>query len=112
MQFEIIENLKTLEKAIKSNNAMLAYFSKGSCNVAEALFPKVSMLIENQFPRIALYLLVLDNKPEIAEKYEVFTEPTILVFFEGKEWVRKSRNFGLEELEYSIRRPYQLIFSD
>jgi hypothetical protein len=37
--------------------------------------------------------------------------PTILVFIEGKEFIRKSRNIGIEELGDLIARPYTLLFS-
>ena len=48
--------------------------------------------------------------PSLAAKFSAFVEPTILLFFEGKETIRKSRNIGIFELENAIKRPYKLIF--
>lgn len=69
-------------------------------------------MINNRFPKIHLCFVPLESNPEIAGAFQVFVEPTILVFFEGKESIRKSRNLGLNELNAAIERPYDLIFSD
>jgi hypothetical protein len=49
--------------------------------------------------------------PEVAAQNQVFAAPTILVFFEGRESIRKSRNIGIGELQREIERPYEMIFS-
>ena len=33
------------------------------------------------------------------------------IFIDGKEFIRKSRNFGIEELKNELNRPYNLMFS-
>jgi thioredoxin-like negative regulator of GroEL len=90
--------------------AVLVYFSTQSCNVGEALEPKVKDLIMNRFPKIEYYSVDINFSPEVAAYCSAFVEPTILVFFDGKETIRKSRNIGIYELEETIKRPYQLIF--
>ena len=52
----------------------------------------------------------MNENQVISAHFNVFAEPTVIVFFDGKETIRKSRNFGLQELEDAIKRPYQLIF--
>jgi thioredoxin-like negative regulator of GroEL len=90
--------------------AVLVYFNTQSCNVGEALEPKVKHLLNTHFPKINMYTVDLNFSPEIAAYYNAFVEPTILVFFDGKETIRKSRIIGIYELEEAIKRPYQLIF--
>jgi len=51
-----------------------------------------------------------EKSPVISGQFRVFTIPTILIYFEGKEQVRYSRNISKHQLEASIERPYQLIF--
>jgi hypothetical protein len=48
--------------------------------------------------------------PEVAAQNRVFAAPTIVVFFAGRETIRKSRAFGIDELKAEISRPYSLMF--
>jgi len=48
----------------------------------------------------------------VAGQHRVFAAPTILVFFDGRETIRKSRNIGIDELRREIERPYSMIFSE
>lgn len=105
-----INSLEELEEILKSEIAVLLYFNTISCNVGEALEPKVKNLLNTYFQKINFYTIDLNFSSEIAAKYSAFVEPTILVFFEGKETIRKSRNIGIYELQEAIERPYKLIF--
>jgi thioredoxin-like negative regulator of GroEL len=102
--------LENLENIIQETTAVLVYFSTISCNVGEALEPKVKQLLKTDFPKMDFYKIDMNFSPEIAAKHSAFVEPTILVFFEGKETIRKSRNIGVHELQSAIMRPYKLIF--
>ena len=105
-----ITSLDELQNSIATNLAVLVYFNTLSCNVGEALFPKVEKLLKKDFPKIKIFIVDLNFSPEISAGYSAFVEPTILVFFDGKETIRKSRNIGIYELEDAIKRPYELIF--
>ncbi len=105
-----IDSLENLENILRETTAVLIYFSTNSCNVGEALEPKVIHLLNTYFPKMDFYKIDMNFSPEIAAKYSAFVEPTILVFFEGKETIRKSRNIGINELQSAILRPYKLIF--
>ena len=90
--------------------ALLAYFSTENCNICKVLKPKVAELIQTEFPKIKLIYIKSDILPEVAAQNQVFAAPTILVFFEGKEYIRKSRNIGVGELQHEIERPYSMMF--
>lgn len=96
----------------ESEPALLAYFSTEACNVCKVLKPKVSELIQSEFPKIKMVYIQSDIFPEIAAQNQVFAAPTILVFFGGREYIRKSRNIGIGELYQEIQRPYSMIFED
>jgi len=108
--FSYISNVDEFNNALLENEAMLVYFNSNSCNVGEAIAPKVMRLIEEKFPKIQFYFVDREMSPEIAAQHSVFVEPTILVFFAGKETIRKSRHFSIDELEMLIERPYSIIF--
>lgn len=95
---------------LKKEPAVLAYFSTDVCNVCKVLKPKVEELVKNEFPKIKLVYVPSDVLPEVAAQNQVFAAPTILIFFEGREYIRKSRNIGIGELQQEIARPYLMIF--
>lgn len=105
-----ISNLASIQKIITSELAVLVYFNTQTCSVGEAFLPKVEKLIQKSFPNITFLTVDLNFSPEISAHYSAFVEPTILVFYDGKETIRKSRNISIYELEDAIKRPYKLIF--
>lgn len=105
-----ITNLASIQKIIASELVVLVYFSTQNCCVGEAILPKVEKLIRKSFPKATFLTVDLNFAPKISAHYSVFVEPTILVFYNGKETLRKSRNISIYELETAIKRPYKLIF--
>ena len=110
LNFKTINSVQETQEIISKIDAVLLYFNTNSCSVGEALEPKVLNLVKKNFPKIEYYTVDINFQPEISANYNAFVEPTILVFFDGKETVRRSRNISILELEEAIRRPYQLIF--
>jgi len=108
--FMTINSIEEAEKIIAKNTSALFYFSTKSCSVGEALQPKVTALIQTKFPKIKLFEIDLNFSPKTASHFKAFVEPTVLVYFDGKEFIRKSRNFSIFELEEAIERPYKLIY--
>lgn len=110
--FQEVKSYEEFLELKEKSSALLGYFSTDGCNVCKVLKPKVQELIQNEFPRIKPVYIKSDKLPEVAAQHRVFAAPTILVFFEGREYIRKSRNIGIGELEREIARPYSMIFSE
>lgn len=107
--------IKTFDDLIKLTEifpAVCFYLSTPQCNVCKVLKPKVIELIESEFSQINFFYVDLNVAKEIAGQLSVFAVPTILIFFDGKELIRTSRNISIEQLREQIKRYYQLIFSD
>jgi len=96
------------EKRINFPGALF-YFSHERCNVCKVLKPKISEMLQTNFPKIEMFYCDMELYPEISGQNSIFTVPTILVFFEGKEFLRKSRNIGVEELRNELDRTYSLF---
>jgi thioredoxin 1 len=105
-----IRSTEEFEALIGKEPALLAYFSHDQCNVCKVLKPKVEELLAEKFPKIKPIYCNTKSAPEIAAAQSVFAVPTIIVWFEGKETYRFSRNVGLQELEAALSRPYALFF--
>ncbi len=110
MNYTVIKNEHEFETIIKENLGVLLYFSRVTCNVGEALEPKVINMLDANFPKIPFYFVDMDKTPKIAAKYSVFVEPTIIVLFDTKETIRKSRIISIGDLSTAIDRIYKLAF--
>lgn len=95
---------------IVTEDALLVYFSHEHCNVCKVLKPKINELINGYYPKFRILFCDTLAQPEIAAQYTVFTVPTIVIWFQGKETFRFSRNIGLQEFENTIKRTYYLLF--
>ena len=52
-----------------------------------------------------------DDYKQTAIEFGVFAVPTIIVYFDGKEFERKSRNFSVGGFIEELQRPYGLFFN-
>lgn len=111
MEYKTLTLLDEIEEALGKNPAMLVYFSAPHCNVCKVLKPKVAEMINTSFPQVKLYYINIEDAPVVSGQFRIFSIPTILIFFEGREYIRKSRNIGLLELEGELSRPYSILFN-
>jgi thioredoxin-like negative regulator of GroEL len=112
MIMETIDTMPRLQELTEGSEGVLLYFSNDACNVCKVLKPKVIELLQEQFPRMEMGYIDTDRSPELSGQHRVFTIPTILIFFQGREQHRFSRNISLHQLEAAIERPYSLIFEE
>lgn len=99
-----------LEIIIREAQGVLVYFKNDFCGPCAALRPKVTDLIENNFPDMKMVIVDSFSNPSLAGQYNVFGNPTLLVFFEGQEYIRKSKYISMPELEGEIERYYKMVF--
>jgi len=108
--FNPISNQEETDSLILSGKAILLYFSTNECNVCKVLKPKVEELLSIDFPLIQPFFVDTEKFPRMAAHYRIFTVPTLIVFFQGKETIRKSRFIHLDELRLDLERPYTILF--
>lgn len=104
-----MQTLETLQQTLSGNDAVMLYFSAPTCNVCHALKPKLVDAVTSEFPSFVIESIDISQTPEIASHFTVFTIPTVLVFFQGREFLRKSRHMSIAEVTDAIRRPYTLM---
>ena len=105
-------NIEDLEKEIKSNEAVMVYFSGENCGVCHALRPKIQDAVTNNFPKIKQLYISATEFRETAASLNVFTIPTVIVFLDGKEFIRQSRHISVGGFTEELQRPYNLFFKD
>ncbi len=95
--------IETFQKAITSAPIVIGYFSYPACNVCKVLRPKVEAL-SAQYEEVDFIYVDTHEAPQLAGQYTIFTVPTILIFVEGRESLRLSRNFSVGEVEAFLQR--------
>ncbi|MES9845117.1 MAG: thioredoxin family protein [Candidatus Sedimenticola sp. PURPLELP] len=108
--FTPLDSLQALEQCIAGEPAALIWFTGPDCRVCQDLKPRVGEVIERRFPKIKCFQIDCASAPDAAAQHQVFTVPTLLVFFDRQPFMRKSRNFSLAELGGELERPYSLFF--
>lgn len=102
----------TIEEQIKNKPALMLYFSGESCGVCEVLKPRIFEAFENNYPKIEKLEISVEEHKSIAAHFSVFAMPTIIIFFDGKEFFKKSRNLSVDAFINEVERPYNLFFGD
>lgn len=107
-----LSQLSQLQDAISKDEALIAYFYSDNCAPCISLRPKVKEMIENDYTKMNLYFINSEKHPEIRSNYGIFSNPTLLVFFDRKEYLRKSKYVSIPELKEGIQRLYDMMFSE
>lgn len=107
---ETISSFEDFTNTKSNSQAVLFYFSHDECSVCKVLKPKIHELLQNEFPKMKFRYVDIKKTPEVSAQNNIFTVPTLLIYFEGKEFVRRSRNIGITELKNLIERPYKMMF--
>jgi thiol-disulfide isomerase/thioredoxin len=100
---------EALQEIIRSEMGVLLYFSGENCTVCHALRPKFKELFDTQFPLIRQIYLDAHENPEISAHFQVFSVPTMIVFLDGREFVREGRAVSLHKLTEQLKRPYGMM---
>jgi len=106
-----MQTIENIHKTITENLAVMLYFSAPTCNVCHALKPKLLGAIEANFEKFEILSIDTSIEQETSAHFSVFTIPTVLVYLDGKEFLRKSRHMSVDEVIREIKRPYEIMNS-
>ncbi len=109
MENEIL-SLEELQQKIIDKPAILAYFYNDNCAPCHSLRPKIIDMKNEHFPKMELVFINSDKK-EIPANFSVYDNPTLLVFFDKKEYIRVSKYVSTHQLGEQISRYYDMIFN-
>ena len=103
--------LEAIRTAIEQKPAVALYFSAPTCNVCHALKPKLMTAFEKHFKEMEIISVDVSEDQATAAHFSVFAIPTLIVFLDGREFVRKTRHMSVDEVVGEIKRPYEIMFS-
>lgn len=107
-----INELSKLHDAIANDGGLIAYFYSDNCAPCVSLRPKVKELLVDEYPKMNLYFINSEKYPLISAEFGVFSNPTLLIYFDRKEYFRKSKYISISELSQGIERLYAMMFED
>jgi thioredoxin-like negative regulator of GroEL len=104
-------SVEEVKAKLDSQPAVLIYFKNDNCAPCIVLRPKVRELIDESFPKVEMIVVDTFKQPEFAGEFHVFANPTLLVFFDSKEYIRKSKYVAIPELKSELSRLCEIMFS-
>ncbi|GAB7088328.1 thioredoxin family protein [Marinifilum fragile] len=105
-----IADYKELQSLKNERESFYIYFSAPNCGVCKALQPKLEDLFQTNFAKLKAYHVDTALQPDIAAQEGLYTNPSLLVFIDGQEVLRRSRTIGLDEVNESLNRYYKMFF--
>jgi thioredoxin 1 len=73
------------DETVKNNNVILIDFGADWCGPCRALAPAIEELAKEYTGKVLVGKLDVDENPKIAERFQVFSIPTLIVFKNGFE---------------------------
>lgn len=105
-----LNTIEQVETMVESTPAVMVYFYNDNCAPCLSLRPKVIELLDNNFGKMKLAFVNSGINPEIPARYHAFTNPTLILFFDGREYRRESKYISIPQLTETIDRPYGMMF--
>ena len=111
MKDQAPKTLEDFKSLVANETALLIYFYNDNCAPCISLRPKILELLKDSFPKLRIVFSNSIAQPEISAYFGAFNNPTLVIFFEGKEYKRESKYVSIPQLKESIQRPYGMLFS-
>ena len=96
-----LTNIKDIEQVLAESPLCLFFIKAPDCGVCNVMLEKVGKLAD-RFPSMSSFYTDIREEPLIAGRFLVFSGPTVLLLYEGKEIYRGSGFINMEELEMKI----------
>lgn len=106
-----VQTLEEVQKLVSEELGLLVYFYNDNCAPCVSLRPKITKMMKASFPKMKL-IFVNSSFRDIPAHYQVYSNPTLLVFFDRKEYLRESKYVSIPKLESDINRFYEMVFGE
>lgn len=106
-----MQTIESVQNIINEKPAVMLYFSAPTCNVCHALKPKLLDALDTDFKEVEVISIDISQTQDIPAHFGVFAIPTVLIFLEGREFIRKSRHMSIDGIMSELSRPYEMMFN-
>lgn len=82
----------------------LLYFTSKTCGVCKVLKPKLLEAIQENFPKVDIRVVDVEEEIEFTGQSMVFTLPVVILKADDKEMYRFARSFSVYEVLEKLKR--------
>jgi thioredoxin-like negative regulator of GroEL len=107
-EFIELKTLQDVENFIEENTLAFLYISRPDCSVCHGLLPQVKELMV-KYTKINLGHIDASVVEDVAGRFSIFTVPVLLLFVEGKEYIREARIVHMDLLDDKINKLYKNV---
>lgn len=93
---------ENLIEVLKQEEIALVYASSPTCSVCHVDYPKVKEIADRL--KIMSYHVDVEKMPMAAGQLSLFSVPTVILYYKGKEYHRQARIIDFRELEYRMQQ--------
>ncbi len=102
--FEKISEINLLKEKIEMNELAFVYFGHPDCSVCHGLKPQIDLKLAEFKNDISFFEINTMEVPEVAGDFSVMTVPVILLFVDGKEYLRQARFVPVQDLYNQVKK--------
>lgn len=102
--FEKVTNINSLKEKISSSELSFVYFGHPECSVCHGLKPQIDKKLSVFSQDVSFYEVNTFDIPEVAGEYSIMTVPVVLLFVNGKEYLRQARFVPVQQLYEQIEK--------
>jgi len=105
-----MKNITDIEllKQMKAEAAVFILFGGPHCAVCQSLRPRLSSILEQQFPHINAVYVNCEKSADICAQHSVFSLPVVKAYIEGMQVAEEAGSFSIKQLMQSLERPYSM----
>lgn len=104
--FKELNSLEETENFIHNYDLAFIYITMPNCSVCHGLQPQIETILA-KYPQIHTRTIDASKVTEVAGRFSVFTAPVLLLFVDGKEYLREARIVQTEAFDNKISRIYE-----
>lgn len=103
LMFKKVATLSEVQQTIQEQKLVFLYIGQQNCSVCHGLKPQIEALLES-YEDVVMLELDGGQVPEVAEAFNVLTVPVLLLFVEGREYLRKARIINTREFSMEFAK--------
>ena len=104
--FHEFTTMQGIEAFIKTDQLTFLFLSKPNCSVCVSLLPQIKKVMEH-YPSIKTAYVNTETVPEVAGRFSIFTVPVLILFYQGKEYLREARIVPIDPFDEKVKRIVQ-----
>lgn len=108
INFIQLHSIEEIEQFIQEHNLAFLYMTQPNCSVCHGLRPQIEAIL-SKYPNIYSATINASEVPQVASCFQVFTAPVLLLFVDGKEFVREARIVHTKKFVEKLDRIYKYV---